>query len=272
MVDIDTEFIPNCDIARKTLAPRGYASSVFSTYSNAYVITNEDLRTSMSFMPPKCEKALVVAGSGDHPLFCSLYGAKHVDAFDISYNAKCITDIKVAALKVIDNKDAYWNLIRGLYSSENVMWVKKMGYILNNLSSVVADYIWNLQESPLFIQGRQPEYNAQNAPTESEYQALRQIVKKPYNFIISDITHLWPQLKYDYDFMHLSNVCDYFSKAERVDNILPLLNYVNVGGKILMNDQLHCGTQQACEYIAKNNPVWKYSHPCDGINILTRTR
>jgi len=266
------EFEPDHKLAEETFAPRGCASSVFSTYSNAYVITNEDLRTSMNFMPPKCEKALVVAGSGDHPLFCSLYGAKHVDAFDISYNAKCITDIKVAALKVISDRDDYWNLICDLYETKDIMAVKYMEKISMLLSPMVYDYICYFKHYPLFVQGLHPETNAEHAPTESEYKTLRQIVTQPYNCITTDITCLGSKLNHSYDFIHLSNVCDYFSKSERVDNILPLLNCVNVGGRMLMNDQLHCGTQQACEYIAKNNPVWKYSHPCDGINILIRTR
>ena len=77
------DFVPDCDVANKTIR-----CGEFSRYSEAYVITNEDLRESMGFMPKKCNHALTVAASGDHPLFASLYGAKHVDTFDISYNAK----------------------------------------------------------------------------------------------------------------------------------------------------------------------------------------
>ena len=98
------DFVPNSNIAYNCLR-----KGVFSQYSRAYVITNEDLRYSLQFMPKETNRALTVAASGDHPLFCSLYGAKYVDTFDISYNAKCVMDIKVAALR--NNFDFYFQKV-----------------------------------------------------------------------------------------------------------------------------------------------------------------
>ena len=225
----------------------------------------------MQYMPEQCENALVVAASGDHPLFCSLYGAKHVDTFDISYNAKCIMDIKVAALQVL-GKTEYWKLLCRLYRAYDIIDVKNMGKLYDFLSPVVWDYLWAMSSEPLFSNGCAPVCNKDYAPTVVEYNKLRKIVKEPYNFILSDISQLWFKLPRTYDFVHLSNICDYFIQNKRKDAISLLLPYVNVGGTILMHDQLKCGTQQACEEIATSNPQWKYCNRGCGINTLTRTR
>lgn len=265
------EFIPNYKIAKTGMLPRGFISGSFSTYSKAYVITNENLRRSMQYMPEKCNNALVVAASGDHPLFCSLFGAKHVDTFDISYNAKCIMDIKVAALQVL-NKTEYWNLLRDLYKTCDIVDVKNMGKISKLLSPVVFDYLWAMSCEPIFTNGRAPICNKDYAPTVIEYNKLRKIVKEPYNFILSDISQLWFKLPRTYDFIHLSNICDYFLQNKRKDVISLLMSYVNVGGVILMHDQLKCGTQQACEDIVSANPKWKYFNRGCGVNTLIRVR
>ncbi len=266
------EFLPNYKIAKENMLPRGFMSRGFSTYSNAYVITNENLRRSMQYMPKNCENALVVAASGDHPLFCSLFGAKHVDTFDISYNAKCIMDIKVAALQVL-NKTEYWKLLCDLYRTYDIIEVKNMGRLLDLLSSVVVDYLWAMSSEPIFTNGCTPACNKDYAPTVAEYNKLRQIVKKPYNFILSDISQLWFKLPVQYDFIHLSNILDYCqSEEKKEDVILSLIPHVNVGGTILMHDQLKCGTKQACEKIAANNPKLKYIYRGCSINTLIRTR
>ena len=264
------DFIPNYKIAKENMLPRGFIQT-FSTYSNAYVVTNENLRRSMQYMPKNCNNALVVAASGDHPLFCSLFGAKHVDTFDISYNAKCIMDIKVAALRIL-GKTEYWKLLCDLYKTHDIMEVKNMGRISDLLSPVVFDYLWAMSREPIFTNGCTPECNKDYAPTAKEYNQLRTIVKEPYNFILSDISQLWFKLPTKYDFIHLSNICDYCLKSERKNVILPLMEYVNVGGTLLMHDQLKCGTQQACEEISANNPNWKYYNRGCGVNTLVRVR
>lgn len=265
------EIIPNYEIAKVNMFPRGFSSGGFSMYSAAYVITNENLRRSMQYVPKKCDNALVVAASGDHPLFCSLYGAKHVDTFDISYNAKCIMDIKVAALQIL-SKAEYWKLLCDLYRSYDIIEVKNMARISDLLSPVVFDYLWAMSRNPIFTNGCAPICNKDYALTVREYNELRKIVKKPFNFILSDVSQLWFKLPNKYDFIHLSNIFDYCPQEKRKDIILSLLSYVNVGGIILMHDQLKCGTTNACMQIASeyNNLVY-HNRGCS-INTLTRVR
>ena len=95
---------------------------------------------------------------------------------------------------------------------------------------------------------------------------------KPYNFIWSDISQLWFKLPTKYDFIHLSNICDYCPPEKRKNVLLSLMSHVNVGGTILMHDQILRGTNQACQEIVVENPTWKYvNHGCS-INTLIRTR
>ena len=121
-----SEILEDIDMAKKQVVYR-----FFSEYSPAYVVTNESLTTSMYWMPKNCNSALTVAASGDHPFWCSLFGIKHVDTFDISYNAKCIMDIKTAALGCLDYFQ-YIKLLENLNKCRDVTNVPYMKNILKN--------------------------------------------------------------------------------------------------------------------------------------------
>lgn len=269
MITIRREPIPDY---RRARASAYSCKAYFSVYSNAYMITNENLRLSMSYIPHNCNDALVVAASGDHPLFCALYGAKNIDTFDITYNAKCIMDIKTAAIRKL-NRTEYWKLLRDLYKNPDIMSVKNMGKLINLLSKNTFNYLWAMSMYPLFQQGLRPGIYEEYAPTVKEYKKLQQIIKQPFYFIWADIRNLSMHLTKTYDFMHFSNIFDYIEPENRERVLSPLLDYVNVGGKVLIHDQLKIGTQQACQEIAdKYNDNWRYSCIEHKLNILTRVR
>jgi hypothetical protein len=222
-------FVPNIDVARKEVETK-----VFSTYSAAYILTNENLEKSVQFMPKKCNRALVVAASGDHPLFCSVRGAKQVDTFDISYNAKCIMDIKTAALKCLKYSD-YRYLLRDLWQTDDVMMVAGMYKVSKFLPSVEWEYLCSMSGHALFSKGAWNFKKELMFPNEQEYQKLQNTVTKPYNFIMSDIDNLSNCLTESYDFMHLSNIFDYkYTMSSRLSALYPLLKHVNVGGRIVI--------------------------------------
>ena len=230
------DFVPDYDLAQEQVH-----KDLFNTYTSAYVVTNEDLRKSMRFMPEYCENALVVAASGDHPLFCSLYGAQHVDTFDISYNAKCMMDIKVAALNSLGYFD-YGHFLEDLYlscksTSINITNVKYMGKILQKLPKTEADYIRALNAEPLFSRGPNPIASI-GLPifTNTEYHILRKKITKPYNFFLTNIYGLEKHLKQFYDFVHLSNILDYVSEGRYEEILLPLMQHVNRGGRIIIEN------------------------------------
>ena len=175
------DFVPDYETAKKDVR-----DAIFGTYSQAYTVTNEDLRKSMCFMPEKCENALVVAASGDHPLFCSLYDAKNVDTFDISYNAKCIMDIKTLALNTLNHQD-YIRFIKDLYNiSVPLMDVKNMDRVLYKLPKTEYDYIYALKDFQIF--SRKPiSFNNAVLPTKFEYNKLQESVKATYNFMLTPL-------------------------------------------------------------------------------------
>lgn len=274
------DFIPDYDIARKDVY-----CTVFGTYSSAYIVTNEYLPPAMNCMPKNCENALVVAASGDHPLFCSLSGAKNVDTFDISYNAKCMMDMKVAALNTLNHQD-YIRFIKDLYDiSVPLMDVKNMDGVLYKLPKTEYDYIYALRESPIFIR-KSISLNVAVLPTQFEYNKLRECVKSPYNFILSDICKMGGKLTKSYDFMHLSNIFDYVQSFNYEFVILSLMEHVNPGGRIVTqffsegNDDTFGIRMTKLAEKRKNwilnkkmiNSVGKFDYLKNGIYVLERVR
>lgn len=220
------DFEPDVDVAKKYVKLDG-----FSPYSPAYAITNEDLRQSMQFVPKNCNRALVTAASGDHPLFCSLYGARQVDTFDISYNAKCIMDIKTAALKCMGHI-AYIDLLKNLCLCQNIQHVPDMEYISKIIPKTEWEYMCSMAGSQIFSNGIVIKDDNSHLVNYKEYKKLQKIVKGPYNFIMSDIANLSGHLTGTYDFIHLSNILDY-QISDRLYTIFPLLKHVKVGGRIV---------------------------------------
>lgn len=228
------EFVPDVKKARIDIF-----KNFFSEYSPAYLGTNEDLRNSMQLVPANCNRALTVAASGDHPLFCSLYGAKHVDTFDISYNAKCLMDIKTEAVKNL-NHDDYISLIKNLNQCYDVIKVPHMDKILNKLSVVESEYMCSMNGVQLFNHETWGQDNYYYLPAKREYDRLKTIVKTPYNFIMTDISSLSFYLTESYDFIHLSNIFDYIlSPGHQAAILYGLFKHLNIKGKIII-EHMRC--------------------------------
>ena len=71
----------------------------FGRFSPAYTVSNEHLSEAMAVLKPKGKSVLTVAASGDQAFYYKIYGASHVDTFDISYCAKIIMNVKTAAVQ-----------------------------------------------------------------------------------------------------------------------------------------------------------------------------
>jgi len=203
----------------------------FNVNSAAYITTNEDLRSAMHFMPKKCNRALTVAASGDHPLFASLFGAKYVDTFDITFNAKCIMDIKTTALNCM-NRDEYTSLLQDLYDLSKEGCVLSGQKIAKKLPIPTEDIDFMNTKSGLCIVGTFDKYRL---PMALEYKKLQKIVKKPYKFFHTDIQSLGRELTESYDFIHLSNIFEHMQVSQKQQSkiIISLMEHVNVGGRIL---------------------------------------
>jgi hypothetical protein len=177
---------------------------------------------------------LTVAASGDHPLFCSLNGAKQVDTFDISYNAKCIMDIKTAALQCLDYSE-YLNLLDGLAECYDITKVPNIDKISKIIPDIEWAYLRSMKGLLVFSHGVWSGSNDPYLLNEQEYNKLREIVKKTYSFEIGDICCLKNRLTESYDFIHISNILDYIIKPGQQFKIFNfLLKHLNVGGRIVL--------------------------------------
>ena len=200
----------------------------FGPSSTAYVATNEDLRSTLESVPRNIQRALTVAASGDHPMFTKLYGAKDVDTFDISFNAKLIMDIKTNALSLL-NYEEYCEILRDIYASKNIINARNMPQIIEKLSPFEQKYIIEMQGKYLF----EKKLGFISFPTETEFQKMQQVIKEPFNFIWSDLQTLHKKLNKTYDFIHLSNIFDYLGTYQNCVNILNSLTpYTNPGCNI----------------------------------------
>ena len=209
-------------------AKKHFNDCAFSPYSTAYVATNEDLRNALKCMPKNADCVLTVAASGDHPMFAKLYGAKYIDTFDISFNARLIMDIKTNALSLL-NYEEYCALLTNLYTSKNIICIKNMPQIIEKLTPFEQQYIHEMQGVHLFDK----QINFISLPTETEFQKMQQIVEKTFNFIWVDIRKLHTQLNKSYDFMHLSNIFDYLGTYQNcVDVFHSLITYTVPGCNI----------------------------------------
>lgn len=243
---------PNIELARKFLSSVEGASGKFAQYSAAYTITNEDLRHAYKFMPKNAEDVLTVAASGDHPIFAMLYGAKNVDTFDISYNAKCIMDIKTAALQVL-NRLEYCNLLEDLWAATDIQNIKNMDKIIPLLPIEEQKYMIDMRGLLLFNHGLATR--KKQLPTETEFNDMCKIIHKPFNFIWSDITSLHHHLNKSYDFIHLSNILDSMDEDNRILVLFNMMRYIKPNGVLFFQNHKAKPTSlyYYCEELEKEN-------------------
>ncbi len=247
--------IPNIKIAKKQVLNNSVG--FFDTYSCAYIVTNEAFRQALNFMPTKTENALVVAGSGDFPIFSALYGAKHVDSFDVTYNSKIIMDIKTAAIKTLKYTE-YKKLLKNLYSHPAVMCVQNMDTILNQLVTEEQEYIKNMFGYPLFNAGLHPEDSrVETFLSSKEFYKAREIIDKPFDFIWTDIEHLSSKLSKKYDFIHLSNIFDYMNDEQVIDILHSLTKYTRPECNICITCLWPMNSFSAIREFTNKNKKWR---------------
>ena len=269
------DFNPNiADIINLRNANAKASDKGWARYAPAYILTNEDLHKIQEFMPAKCDNALTVAASGDHPLFCKLYGAKHVTTFDITCNAKIITDIKIAAMQEGFDLQQYRTLLNNLYKSTNALSVHGMDRIIVHLPANVQQYMidaanfvvpLDLFSSGVKIEDKTEKYTI-NA---KEYEQLRSLVKEPFDFIWTDAADL--RVTENYDFIHLSNIADYMPWQTFGNVLQHLMRHTNVGGRIFADQQNTFNASGLFEQVPKHLNNWELLQS-GTMNVLQRVR
>ena len=203
----------------------------FCRFSPTYTISNEHLSEAMEVLKPQGKSVLTVAASGDQAFFYKIYGASHVDTFDISYCAKVMMDVKTAAVQNLRYGE-YQKFLSSIESASvhipDVPEYKKISLGLSddvkNFMDVARGVAYRLNSS----------YNF-NVLTARQYRKLRNNVKVPFNFIWSDVMQLSGHLTRKYDQIYLSNIFqyNYHKKDHNIKMIQDLLQSLNDGGEIM---------------------------------------
>lgn len=197
-----------------------FSAGAFCDYAPAYVTTNEDLRHALSFLKPKGKSVLTVAGGGDQPLFFDLNGAKSIDTFDISFCAKVMMDYKVAAIKSLDYQSYIKTmtlLSDGAYPSDIPSYSKIQNYCTKDVTSFIS----GMKGCYIFRQAGR--CNDDYLPFMSEYENLKKIVNKSYNFIWADLANVSKSLNKKYDLFYFSNIIQYNCDSDYILKVLESL-------------------------------------------------
>lgn len=204
----------------------------FGQYSPAYPTTNEDWRFAMNELQPAGKSVLTVTGSGDQPIAFAVSGANDIDTFDTSYFARVIMDMKTSAIQTMNHKQ-YDEFIHELHDTKSIREIPGYEKIVSvcPMQSILAAK--QMTGCKIFNagSGTREEY----MPTESEYNAAQKVIKKPLNFIWSDLAELHGQLDKAYDIIYLSNIFEYFRNQTKITNVLNNLKpFVKNGGEIML--------------------------------------
>lgn len=206
---------------------------VFSYYSPAYVLSNENLRWITALTQNSGQHVLTVAASGDQPMFYSINGAEKVDTFDISFCSKAIMDIKTAALKTM-SRDEYIALLSALHSTKDTQNITYMSEILTQIPQDSAQFVRDMQGRKIFSNGLTPEEYKMFYPTAQEYKQMRDAANGYFKFIWTDIGSLHTHLTAEYDVINLSNIFEYLNSQQIHNTLASLRNHVRPGGYIIV--------------------------------------
>ena len=205
---------------------------VFGGFAPAYTISNEDQRWATSALP-NASRVLTVAGSGDQALFYHLNGAKQIDTFDKTSNARVIQDIKFTAIKNLSQTE-YFNLVIDLFYTPNIKEIPAMKKLMPQLPAETVQIINAPNNKYIFGAGLDATQYPHNIPTINEYARLKKSLKKPFNFICCDLYDLGTQISGTYDLINISNIFDYCYDAQTQCVILhQLAAHLNIGGHVV---------------------------------------
>ena len=237
--------------------PNGGIGGAFAKFSPAYLVSNEDLRSSMNLLQPRGADVLTVAGSGDQPIFYKLYGANNVDTFDISYSAKVMMDVKTAAIRMLDNKQ-YRQMLVGINKSRGIADVPEYKTVQSMCTSDVQEFIRKMHGVEYYLRGG---LWSDSAPFASEYDVLKKSVNGDFNFIWTDLDSLAGRLNKKYDQMYLSNILQYGCSMQRVSRIAnDLSESLNPYGQIILQVSPYFVWDEVEVYERLHNAVAKWAN------------
>ena len=179
-------------------------TDMFSPYSPAWLITNEDIRWVSGTTSDEAKRVLTVCGSGDHPIFYAMNGAQNVDTFDLSFCAKALMDIKTTAIQKMSYEE-YVPFLYDLYykTPDELPTLQRM---LGDMPRDTAYFVKNMGNCMMFSHACNPDSYKEHLPTAREYAQIQRKIHKPFNFIWSDLCQVNTKLTGEYDVINLSNI------------------------------------------------------------------
>ncbi|MBQ4069876.1 MAG: hypothetical protein IJD52_00675 [Alphaproteobacteria bacterium] len=249
-------------------------------YAHAYVASNEDLRDTTGLTRDIGKRVLTVAASGDHPLFYALNGATKIDTFDVTFGAKAIMDIKTQAISQGMKFADYQALLNRLHFAPSASQVQNMPSILANMPQDSAKYIYGMDGYKIFGNGLNLDYYTQENFSEAEYEKLQAIIKKPFNFIWTNIAELNTYLNDEYDVINLSNIFEWhgWTTESIIQIIKKLHDHIRVNGQILLQTGGSFSQDEINRYIKAQEKLKDWAKiginrgPQSNVIILERTR
>jgi len=210
----------------------------FKEFCEMYVFTTENLRGYLSKLKVKGKKVLTVTASGDHLINLALLGVTEVHNFDINQNAYFMTELKVAALKVLsyeefllfftDSKDRTQDYVgivaveKKVEENDSVFDYKTYLRIREHLGEDSALY-WDMLFEEYHFDGKQlmksgivlggdrtaAIYNNSYLQNEESYNQARDCIDNvTRKYFTMDVLNLH-KLTDTYDTILLSNIYDY---------------------------------------------------------------
>ncbi len=235
---IDYDFARRCYDAEGDFSIAGCQGD--ARYRPAYLVTNEDLRESLSAFGGAPRDVLTVAASGDQPLFYAAYGAHHIDTFDMTYCAKAIMDIKTAAIQKLSN-ESYVDLLYDVHRAQSdtdgdIVNCNNMDRVLSAMPADTGEFVRKMSKVCIFGAAYGAHDIRRAVMTGAEWSAIKSRNPKPFNFIWTDIKDLHTHLRQKYDVINVSNIFEWMlqrSKNEIVPTLKNLFVFLKPGGYIV---------------------------------------
>jgi hypothetical protein len=219
----------------------------FSSFDSSYLFTTENINEFLPNLSNK--KTIMVTSSGDYFFNALINNCTNITLFDVNEFSKYILKLKKKAIENLDYEHflAFFGLLDEKYFFNLSIYESFYKYLddetlfLWNKIYDFAEYDpYNIMNSNIFIKPSSYDKNAylklNNYLNEKNYLKLKKILSnindKDIKFIKSDLTNLKHFLTNKYDYMFLSNICDYMNNQQFIENINSLNDFLEDNGKI----------------------------------------
>lgn len=224
-------------------------------FEKLYSFTTENISGYFPYLSFKDKKILTVTASGDQALNAILFGSKEIDCFDTNPLAKYYLELKLAAIKEL-NQDEYLAFFCHGDSCFQQEVYNKLRKSLSSFSLEIWDQIFSTLKGPKIKEAlfSVDEYNREKVvefnPYLHQFSLLKsQLSSVTIHYYDVDIKQLPFVLKSQYDTMILSNIMQYAENIYEKNSLeqfkkllIDLQQFLKEDGKIMCNYLYHFAT------------------------------